>query len=365
MDIFSPIKIGSTELKNRIAMAPLTRRRSPGNLPNEMNVEYYKQRAGAGLIISEGTQVSSLGVGYINTPGIYSEEQAEGWKKVTDAVHSEGGKIFAQLWHVGRTSHPDFHNGELPISPSAINPNIEVLTYGVKKKSVTPKEMTSEDIVLVKNQFKNSARLAIDSGFDGVEIHGANGYLIDQFICDGSNKRTDKYGGKLENRLRFPLEVIEEVANEIGNDKVGIRFSPSGIFGSMRDTDPKITFGKLVNELNNFDLAYIHLIEPFQTEDKRYLYPDNYLNYGEVTPYFRNIYKGNIITCTSMTKEKGNQLIKDGITDMIAMGKYFISNPDLVYRLKNDLKLNEYDVKSFYDMGAEGYIDYPFYNGNE
>jgi len=341
-------------------MAPLTRRRSINNIPNEMNVEYYRQRASAGLIITEGSQISTRGVGYINTPGIYNEKQVTAWKKVTDAVHEAGGKIYIQLWHVGRSSHPSFHNGELPLSASAVNPEIKVKTYDGTVNSVSPKEMSEEEITMVINQFSNSSQLAIDAGFDGVEIHGANGYLLDQFICDGSNHRTDKYGGRIENRARFTLDVVEAVAKKIGNDKTAIRFSPSGIFNGMRDSDPKKIYSYLVNELNTFDLSYVHFIEPFQTDDNRYFYPNNYLKYGEVAPYFREIYRGNLMICTSMTKDKGEILLQDGVADLIAFGKPFISNPDLVERMKENSPLTSYDVTTFYDGSEKGYIDYPF-----
>ncbi|HET6527388.1 MAG TPA: alkene reductase, partial [Balneolaceae bacterium] len=260
--LLTAYKLGDLELPNRMVMAPLTRSRAgEGNAPTDLNAEYYKQRASAGLIISEGTQISPQGVGYPATPGIYSEKQVEGWKKVTDAVHQAGGRIFAQLWHVGRVSHPMYHNGEKPVAPSAVKPEGEIFTAQGMKEFVTPRALETDEILSIVDDFRKAAANAMKAGFDGVEIHGANGYLIEQFIKDGTNLRDDKYGGSVENRARFALEVTKAVTDEIGSTKTGIRFSPSGINQGISDSNPKQSYGYLTKQLNAFDLAYIHLVE--------------------------------------------------------------------------------------------------------
>ncbi|HKI59895.1 MAG TPA: alkene reductase, partial [Mariprofundaceae bacterium] len=260
-DLFSPMKLGSLELPNRIFMAPMTRNRAPENIPTAMMAEYYRQRAAAGLIISEGSQVSPQGVGYPATPGIHSEEQVEGWKQVTDAVHSEGGHIFLQLWHCGRVSHPDFHGGEPAVGPSSIKPAGEAFTFEGLKPFETPRELSVKEIAGVIEDFRQGAAHAIAAGFDGVEIHGANGYLLDQFLRDGSNQRNDAYGGSLENRARLMLEVTEAVCDEVGADRVGIHLSPLQPFNDMKDSDPEATFSYLVEKLNRYNLAYLHITE--------------------------------------------------------------------------------------------------------
>ena len=345
-------------LKNRIVMAPMTRSRADnkGNLPtDELHGLYYEQRASAGLIITEGAQVSKQAVGYIHTAGIYSDEQVAGWKKVTKRVHDAGGKIFIQLWHVGRMSHPDFHNGELPLSASAVNPEAKSFTLEGFKDTVTPKEMTIEDIKTTVQDFKNAAANAVKAGFDGVEIHSSNGYLFHQFFNGSSNKRTDAYGGSKENKSRFFFEVLDAIQEVIPQEKIGARFNPSlnGLFGMTMDEDTIPTFEYIIKKLNDYNLAYIHLSEPF-TDVSEIPYA-----VSEIAKYFRPLYKGTLMINTSFDKEKGNKIIEDGLADLVAYGKPFISNPDLVERFENNLELADWDQDTFYTTGAKGYTDYP------
>ncbi|MDC1067695.1 alkene reductase [Candidatus Kapabacteria bacterium] len=360
MNLLKPYSSNHLNLKNKVVMAPLTRSRSgKTRVPNEMNNIYYTQRSSAGLIISEATVISERAVGYIDTPGIYNDEQINGWKRITKSIKRYGGKIYCQLWHTGRSSHPDFHNGKAPLAPSSIKPSGKVTTYDGMKEKEMPSEMTHQEINTTIDEFKNAAKNAITAGFDGVEIHGANGYLIDQFLCDGSNIRTDNYGGNLQNRLRFPLEVVKAVGEEIGFDKTAIRISPSGTFNDMFDSDPKATFGAFVKELNQFDLSYLHISRFFDPRGDLNL-PDHYLNNSEMLEYFRNIYKGTIIACNSFDKESGEATLNNGEADLIAYGKLFISNPDLVLRFEKDAELLEWDNSTFYGGAEKGYIDYPF-----
>ena len=345
-------------LKNRIVMAPMTRSRADnkGNLPtDELHGLYYEQRASAGLIITEGAQVSKQAVGYIHTAGIYSDEQVAGWKKVTKRVHDAGGKIFIQLWHVGRMSHPDFHNGELPLSASAVNPEAKSFTLEGFKDTVTPKEMTIEDIKTTVQDFKNAAANAVKAGFDGVEIHSSNGYLFHQFFNGSSNKRTDAYGGSKENKSRFFFEVLDAIQEVIPQEKIGARFNPSlnGLFGMTMDEDTIPTFEYIIKKLNDYNLAYIHLSEPF-TDVSEIPYA-----VSEIAKYFRPLYMGTLMINTSFDKEKGNKIIEDGLADLVAYGKPFISNPDLVERFENNLELADWDQDTFYTTGAKGYTDYP------
>ena len=345
-------------LKNRIVMAPMTRSRADnkGNLPtDELHGLYYEQRASAGLIITEGAQVSKQAVGYIHTAGIYSDEQVAGWKKVTKRVHDAGGKIFIQLWHVGRMSHPDFHNGELPLSASALNPEAKSFTQEGFKDTVTPKEMTIEDIKTTIQDFKKAAANAVKAGFDGVEIHSSNGYLFHQFFNGSSNKRTDAYGGSKENKARFFFEVLDAIQEVIPQEKIGARFNPSlnGLFGMTMDEDTIPTFEYIIKKLNDYNLAYIHLSEPF-TDVSEIPYA-----VSEIAKHFRPLYNGTLMINTSFDKEKGNKIIEDGLADLVAYGKPFISNPDLVERFENNLELADWDQDTFYTTGAKGYTDYP------
>ncbi|NJO41657.1 MAG: alkene reductase [Cyanobacteria bacterium CRU_2_1] len=352
--LLSPVQVGRYELPNRLMMAPLTRNRAgEENVPRVMNAEYYAQRASAGLIVSEATQVSPQGVGYPSTPGIHSPEQVEGWKLVTKAVHDRGGRIFLQLWHVGRISHPSLQpNGELPVAPSAIAPQGEASTYQGQKPFVTPRALETNEIPGIVEQFRKGAENALAAGFDGVEIHSANGYLLDQFLRDGSNQRPDQYGGSIENRARLVLEVVEAVAGVWGADRVGIRFSPSGTFNSMFDSNPEALFTYVVKALDRFNLAYIHIVEPRI---------DNGAPAGQnlTAGFFRSVYNGTIVAAGGHDRETGNAVIANGEADLVAYGRLFISNPDLVERFAQNAELNPYDRSTFYGGDERGYIDYP------
>ena len=350
-------KLGDLELQNRVIMAPMTRSRAdnPENAPTEMHAEYYRQRSSAGLIISEGSQVSKRAVGYINTPGIHSKAQVEGWKKVTKAVHEEGGKIFLQLWHVGRMSHPYFHGGELPLAPSAINPNAKSFTPEGFKDTVDPKEMTVEEIKQTVQDFKNAARNAWEAGFDGVEIHASNGYLFHQFFNSTSNVRTDEYGGSKENRARILFEVLDAVKEVVPENRVGVRMNPSlhGAFGMTLDEETIPTFDYIIERLNHYNLAYLHLSEPFtDVSDVPFAEPN-------IAKRYRPKYRGTLMINGNFDQEKGNKVIKEGFADLVAYGKLFISNPDLPERFAQDAPLAEWDQDTFYTPGEKGYIDYP------
>ena len=351
-------------LKNRVVMAPMTRSRAAneGNVPTEeLHVPYYTQRASAGLIITEGSQVSKEAVGYVNTAGIHSKDQVEGWKKVTKSVHKEGGKIFIQLWHVGRISHPDFHNGDLPLAPSAINPNEQSYTPEGFKDTVTPKEMTKEDIQRTISDFKNAAKNAVEAGFDGVEIHSSNGYLFHQFFNGTSNHRTDEYGGSIENKARLFFETLDAIKEVIPQEKIGARFNPSlnGVFGMTMDEETIPTFEYIIKKLNDYNLAYIHLSEPFtDVSDIPYAVE-------HIAKHFRPLYNGTLMINSGFDQESGNKVIEAGNADLVAYAKLYISNPDLVERFKNGYELAEWDKDTFYTPGKEGYIDYPTYKEEE
>lgn len=361
--LLEKLQLGDLELKNRIVMAPMTRSRAdnPGNIPTELQATYYSQRASAGLLITEGSQVSKIAVGYINTPGIYSQEQVEGWKKTTHAVHENGGVIFIQLWHVGRMSHPDFHYGELPLSASALNPHEKSYTPEGFKATVTPREMTLEEIKQTVLDFKNAAKNAMDAGFDGVEIHSSNGYLFHQFFNGTSNVRTDQYGGTIENKARILFEVIDAIKEVMSENRIGLRLNPSlnGVFGMTMDEETIPTFDYIINKLNDYDLAYLHLSEPF-TDVSKIPFAEK-----EIAKRYRPIYKGTIIINSAFDQEKGNQVIQDGFADAVAFGKPFISNPDLVERFENHDPLADWDTATFYTPGEKGYTDYPSYQEQE
>ncbi len=354
--LLSPIKLGRYDLPNRIVMAPLTRNRAAaGNVPQAMNAEYYAQRASAGLIITEASQISPQGLGYPATPGIYSSEQVEGWKLVTEAVHQQGGRIFIQLWHVGRISHPSLQpNGELPVAPSAIAPAGMASTYTGEQPFVTPRALETDEIPGIIQQYRQAAENALAAGFDGVEIHSANGYLLDQFLQDGSNQRSDQYGGSLENRTRLLLEVTEAVVAVWGADRVGIRLSPNGTFNDMHDSDPAALFDYVVNALNRFGLAYLHLVEP------RWTSPTPEVDITALKAgHFRPLYHGTLITAGGYDRQQGNEVIAAGQADLVAYGRWFISNPDLPERFAQEAPLNAYDRSTFYGGDEKGYTDYP------
>lgn len=355
--LLQKLTLGDLELQNRVIMAPMTRSRAdnPENAPTAIHAEYYRQRASAGLIITEGSQVSKKAVGYINTPGIYSQAQVEGWKNVTKAVHDAGGKIFIQLWHVGRISHPDFHNGELPHAPSAINPMSKSFTPKGFKETVTPKEMTLEEIQQTVLDFRNAAKNAWAAGFDGVEIHSSNGYLLHQFFSRTSNSRTDGYGGSIENRAKILFEIIDAIKQEIPENRIGLRLNPSlhGIFGMTMDEETIPTFDYIVEKLNVYNLAYLHLSEPFNDVSG--------IPYAEtqIAKRYRPMYKDVLIINADFDQEKGNKYILEGLADAVAYGKPYISNPDLVERFAQHAKLSSWGTDTFYTPGEKGFTDYP------
>ncbi|MFO7745771.1 MAG: alkene reductase [Psychroflexus sp.] len=355
--LLKPIKLGDMELKNRVIMAPMTRNRADNehNAPTDLHAKYYKQRASAGLIISEGAQVSYQARGYINTAGIHLPEQIEGWKKVTDAVHDDDGRIFVQLWHVGRISHPDFHNGEKPVAPSAINANAQCFTEEGFKDTVEPRALTTEEVKEIVQDFKRAAKNAVDAGFDGIEIHSSNGYLLHQFFNKSSNQRTDEYGGSIEERARILFEILNAVRVFFPENRIGVRLNPSldGIFGMEADEETIPTFEYIVKKLNEYDLAYLHLSEPFNdVSDKDFLV-------SNIAEHFRPLYKGNLMINAGFDQESGNKVIEDGNADMVAFGKLFISNPDLPVRFEKNAELQDWDQDTFYATGKEGYTDYP------
>jgi N-ethylmaleimide reductase len=355
--LLTPYTLGDLELKNRMVMAPMTRSRSnnEGNVATSLTAEYYAQRATAGLQISEGTFISPKAVGFINVPAIYTDAQVEGWKLVTEAVHQHDGKIFAQLWHVGRMSHPDLLNGELPHAPSPINPHGKAFTTDGFTDTVTPKEMTTEDIQQTVQDFKAAAANAVKAGFDGVELHAANGYLLHQFFVGASNQRADEYGGSIENRARILFETLDALKEVISLTRVGIRFNPSshGVFGMTIDELTIPTYEYIIRRLNDYGLAYIHFTEPFTDVT------DVPHAVGEVAKHFRPLYKGTLIINKGFNKETGNQIIEAGHADLVAFGVPFIANPDLVKRFSVGAALNPPDTNTFYTTGTVGYVDYP------
>lgn len=357
VNLLSPVQLGPYKLPNRIVMAPLTRNRAGvGNVPGQLNAEYYAQRASAGLIITEAAQVSPQGLGYPSTPGIHSPEQVEGWRLVTDAVHQRGGKIFLQLWHVGRISHPSLQpDGALPVAPSAVAPEGMAATYQGEQPYVTPRALETAEITGIIEQYRQGAANALAAGFDGVEIHGANGYLLDQFLHDDSNRRTDQYGGSIENRTRLLLEVTEAVVSVWGSQRVGVRLSPSGTFGSVYDSDLKALFTYVVSALNRFGLAYLHLVEPRVAGNETVDEPTSDLS----TAYFRPIFQGTLIAAGGYDREQGNAVLASGDADLVAFGRLFISNPDLPQRFAANAQLNPYDRSTFYGGDEHGYTDYP------
>ncbi|MEJ8474032.1 alkene reductase [Roseibium algae] len=353
--LFTPLKVGAVDVKNRIVMAPLTRNRARAedDAPYEIHAEYYAQRASAGLLITEASQISPEGKGYAWTPGIYSDAQIDGWKKVTDAVHAKGGKIFIQLWHVGRISHPVLQPGGLdPVAPSAIAAASKTFDGQAFIDTPLPRALELDEIPGIVEDYRKAAANAIKAGFDGVEVHAANGYLIDQFLRDSSNNREDDYGGSIENRTRFLKEVMDAVTAEIGADRVGIRLSPFSAANDISDSDPMALFGHVVDVLNTYGLAYLHFVEG-QTGGPRDL-PEG-TNLESLYGRFFGPTMGN----NGYDRQLAINAVNDATVDLVAFGKPFISNPDLVERLKADAPLNEWDQATFYGGGREGYTDYP------
>ncbi len=344
--LFDPLSIGSLTLGNRIVMAPLTRARAGADrIPNAMIAEYYAQRASAGLILSEATSVTPMGVGYADTPGIWNDAQVEGWKLVTKAVHDAGGLIFLQLWHVGRISDPLFLDGELPVAPSAIKPAGTVSLVRPKKEYETPRALETDEIAGIVEAYRQGAENAKRAGFDGVEIHGANGYLIDQFLQDRSNRRTDQYGGPIENRVRFLEEITDAVTGVWGADRVGLHLAPRGDGHDMGDSDARALFTHVARRMGDRGLAFLCLRE--------YLGPDSLLD------DIKAAFGGVVIASENLTRDSATDLIAMGPADAAAFGKDFIATPDLPRRFRKDLGLNQQDPATFYGSGPKGYVDYP------
>jgi len=354
IDIFSPYRLGPLRLSNRLVMAPMTRNRAgPGNVPGALNATYYAQRASAGLIVTEGTQVSQQGQGYPGTPGIHSAEQVAGWTLVTRAVHAAGGRIFAQLWHVGRISHPSLQpGGAAPVAPSAIQPAGEIMTAQGPQRFVTPRALATNEISGVVEDFRHGAANAKAAGFDGVELHGANGYLVDQFLRDKTNRRTDRYGGSALNRARFLLEVTEALAGEWGADRVGVRLAPTNPFNDIADSNPAATFATAVGELNQLGLGYLHIVEPL---------PSDPVAAGERPDirFFRGLWRGALIGNKGYDLARANAALREGSLDLVSFAALFLANPDLPERFRRGAALNPPDRATFYGGTAKGYTDYP------
>ena len=347
MKLFEPIQMGAFKLKNRMIMAPLTRSRAgEERIPNDVMAEYYAQRATAGLILTEATAVTPMGVGYADTPGIWSDEQVAGWKKITKAVHDKGGLIVMQLWHVGRISDPQFLNGELPVAPSAIAAGGHVSLVRPKKEFVTPRALETSEIPGLVEAYRQGAENAKKAGFDGVEIHGANGYLIDQFLQDSTNKRTDQYGGPIENRARFALEVTDAVIKVWGADRVGYHISPRADSNTMGDANLEKTFTYLVSELSKRKIAFVFARE-FEGEDS-------------LGPKLRKAFSGAYIANEKFTKETAEAILQRNDADAVSFGLQFLANPDLVKRFKENLAITPPNFETIYAKGATGYSDYPF-----
>ena len=359
--LFTRTKLGPYVLKHRVVMAPLTRMRSDsGDRPGNLMVEYYSQRASdGGLIIAEATPVSRQGYGYAKAPGIYSDAQIPGWRRVVDAVHAKGGRIFLQLWHVGRQSHPDLQpGGAAPVAPSAIRAEGHAYSDEGEVEFTTPRSLELHEIPSIIADFRRGAERALEAGFDGVEIHGANGYLPDQFLQDGSNIRTDEYGGSIENRARFLLEVTEAVASAWGGERVGVRIAPSGTYGSMRDSDPEGTFGYVAEQMNRFGLAYLHIIEPRIKGIDLIRASQEPIAAQHLRPKFT----GTIIAAGGFTQHSAEAILEAGDADLVAFGRFFISNPDLPNRFRTGAPLSNCDRSTFYGGDERGYTDYSHFS---
>ena len=353
--LFDPIQIGPLTCPHRIFMAPLTRcRAGEGHVPTGLAAEYYRQRAGAGLIIAEATSVSPRGFGYPNTPGIFTDAQVAGWRQVTETVHSAGGRIFLQLWHVGRVSHPAYQpDGALPVAPSAVRPRIKVFTGTEMLDAVTPRALGLDEIPSLIAEYAAGAQRAKDAGFDGVEVHNANGYLLDQFLRDRTNQRQDRYGGSVQNRARLTLEVAEAVASVWGPERVGVRLSPAGVFNDMGDSNPLETFSHVLRELSRFGLAYAHVTQVTAQDIA------HGATAGVGPRELRSVWRGTLVTAGGFTRETGNQALAEGWADAVAFGVPFIANPDLPERFRRQAPLNVADEATFYASGPKGYTDYP------
>ncbi len=358
--LLTPFRLGSLELPNRVVMAPMTRNRgdNPANVATDLVATYYGQRASAGLIISEGTYVSRQGIGFINVPGMYTDAQADGWRTVTSAVHAKGGRIFAQLWHVGSISHPDLQEGgALPVGPSAVNPRTNAFTHGGFKPTVTPRALETSEIGVIVQDFGRAAERAAVAGFDGVELHAANGYLFHQFFARSTNLRTDRYGGTIENRARLLFEAIDAVKLFFPADRVGVRLNPAvhDLSGVMFDDETLPLFDHVVARVNAAPIAYLHIMEPIGSLDGL---PDDLIK-PSVAARFRKAYRGTVIGAVDYTAESANEALRQGQVDLVAFGRAYIANPDLVERLSAGAPLAMPSRETFYAGGARGYTDYP------
>jgi N-ethylmaleimide reductase len=354
-DLFTPVRLGPYELPNRIVMAPMTRSRAgTGGVPPDMAATYYAQRASAGLIVTEAAQVSPQGVGYAFTPGIHSREQVEGWRRLVEAVHGKASRIFIQLFHAGRISHPDLQEGgAVPVAPSAIKPEGEAFTSGGFKPFVAPRALETEEIPGVIEQFRKAAECALEAGFDGVELHAANGYLPCQFLEDGTNRRADRYGGSPKNRARFVLEAVDAMSAVWGGERVGVHLSPGNPFNSMHDSDPAETYGCVVNGLNRFGLAYLSVVEIDLDNPGGYQ-----AGLNDVTRRLRSACGGPYITNGGYDRESGTAVLASGDADLVSYGRLFLANPDLPERFRRNASLNTPDESTFYGGDEKGYTDY-------
>jgi N-ethylmaleimide reductase len=350
-DLFTPLELGDLTLPNRIVLAPLTRNRAgAGNVPQTMNATYYGQRASAGLIITEASQISPQGVGYPATPGIHSEAQVAGWRLVAQAVHERDGRLFIQLWHVGRISHPSLQaDNALPVAPSAIRPQGEAMTYEGLKPFETPRALEGDEIPAIIADYENAARLAREAGFDGVEIHAANGYLLDQFLRDGTNQRSDQYGGNIQQRMRLLEEVVDAVSAVWGSERVGVRLSPENSFNDIHDSQPQETFNTVADMLGGHRLCYLHVVEGDMMTGERQV------DYRELKRRFGGLYMAN----NGYDFARATQAVQDGAADLVSFGRLFLANPDLPARFAQEAELNEPDPDTFYGGDEKGYTDYP------
>lgn len=364
--LYEPVRIGSLSLKNRVVMAPLTRNRSPYAVPNDLNVEYYRQRAGAGLIVTEATAISHQGQGYADVPGLYLQESLDGWKKVTEAVHEAGGKIVVQMWHVGRISHTSLQpDNAKPVAPSGITAKAKTYVFdenghGQFVPTSEPRALETAEIPGIVEDYRKAARAAVDSGFDGVEVHAANGYLIDQFLRDGSNRRTDEYGGSIENRTRLLKEIMDAVTIEIGAERTGIRISPVTPANDALDSNPQPLFARVMEILASYPLAYVHVIEGATGGDRTFNQGATAFDWVALREAYRKAGgKGAWMANNGYDKALAEHAVESGDADLVAFGRPFISNPDLVERLRTGASLAPADTNTFYGGGAEGYTDYP------
>ncbi len=366
LKLFTPVQLGSLNLKHRVVMAPLTRSRSeqPGGIPGDMMVRYYSDRASeGGLIVGEATNISLTARGWFGAPGLYTDLQVEGWKRVVKAIHAKNGFVFAQLWHTGRSSHSDNQDGNTPVSASVDasyweDPNHLVSAPGGWVQSSPHRALDISEIPGIVEDYRKAAVRANAAGFDGVELHAGNGYLVDQFLQDGSNKRTDSYGGSIENRSRFLLEVIEAMTSVWGGDRVGVRIAPAGIWNHMRDSNPTALFNHVAEQLNRFGLAYLHIIEP-RVKGNTTIKPEQ----GPIAAeQLRKVFKGKIIAAGGFEPESAEAAIESGAADAVAFGRHFVANPDLPLRIREGLALTQYDRDTFYTFDSVGYNDYPFVN---